>query len=244
MKDIKSAVILAAGMGTRLRGVTNNMIPKGFLKIEDKGLVERSIENLRSVGIKKIYIATGHLSEFYENLAKKNDFIEVKKNENFANTGSMASLAIFKSILNEDFLLLESDLIYEKRALIECMNYSGKDCVLVSGKTNSGDEVYIELKEGSLHNACKDKAKVESVYGELVGICKISKELFDTMVSQYENTSVAQYHYEDALVDSAKTMKIGCHKVEDLIWAEIDDESHLKRVKNDIIPKLRIKNEI
>ncbi|MEG2353332.1 MAG: phosphocholine cytidylyltransferase family protein [Clostridium sp.] len=244
MREVKSAVILAAGMGTRLIGVTNNLIPKGFLQIENKSLIERSIEKLRSVGIEKIYIATGHLCEFYEDLAKKNDFIIVEKNAEFANTGSMASLAIFKSLINEDFLLLESDLIYEKRALVEAMNYEGKDCILVSGKTNSGDEVYIEVKNGGLYSASKDRSTVKELFGEWVGISKISKELFFKMVEKNQESAIAQYHYEDALVDVSKDYIVKCNKIEDLIWAEIDDESHLKRVENEIVPKLRIKNEI
>ena len=54
--SIKTAVILAAGMGSRLQDITQNEVPKGLLKIEGKSLVERSIEKLRSIGIEKIYI--------------------------------------------------------------------------------------------------------------------------------------------------------------------------------------------
>ena len=51
---MKTAVILVAGMGTRLRGVTNDEIPKPFLTINGLSLIERSIEKLLDSGIKKI----------------------------------------------------------------------------------------------------------------------------------------------------------------------------------------------
>lgn len=141
MSRIKTAVILAAGMGSRLNDVTNDEIPKGLLKINGKTLIERSIEKLRSIGIEKIYIVTGHLSFKYDELANKYKFIKTKKNRKYKATGSMTSLAILENDIKEDFLLLESDLIYEVYALIKAVNYEENDCVLLSGKTNSGDEL-------------------------------------------------------------------------------------------------------
>ena len=244
MNNVRTAVILAAGMGTRLRSVTNNMIPKGFLQLEGKGLVKRSIENLFEVGIDKIYIVTGHLSEFYDEMANNDSRISTIRNEAFSNTGSMASLAMLRNEINESFLLLESDLIYEKRALKEAMNYEAQDCVLLSGKTNSGDEVYVEVKNGNVYKCSKNIEEITEVAGELVGITKVSKELFDVMIEKYDQSTKAQYHYEETIMDAATNKIVGYKKIEDLIWAEIDDESHLERVKNNIIPKLRIKGEI
>ena len=144
MSRIKTAVILAAGMGSRLSDITNDQIPKGLLSINGKTLIERSIEKLRSIGIEKIYIVTGHLSFKYDELANKYKFIKTKKNRKYKATGSMTSLAILENEIKEDFLLLESDLIYEVYALIKAVNYEKKDCILLSGKTNSGDECYVE----------------------------------------------------------------------------------------------------
>ena len=79
LSRIKTAVILAAGMGSRLNDVTNDEIPKGLLKINGKTLIERSIEKLRSIGIEKIYIVTGHLSFKYDELANKYKFIKTKR---------------------------------------------------------------------------------------------------------------------------------------------------------------------
>ena len=55
MSKIKTAVILAAGMGSRLQDITGGNLPKGFIKVNGKSLIERSIEKLRSLGIEKIF---------------------------------------------------------------------------------------------------------------------------------------------------------------------------------------------
>lgn len=49
---INSAIILAAGMGSRIKSISKNK-PKSFIEIEGKSLIERSIENLIDSGIKK-----------------------------------------------------------------------------------------------------------------------------------------------------------------------------------------------
>lgn len=257
MGKIKTAVILAAGMGSRLQDITNDMLPKGLIKINGKSLVERSIEKLRSLGIEKVYIVTGHLHEFYDELAKDNKYIKTRRNRKYKATGSMTSLSILEEDLNEDFLLLESDLIYEVYGLIKIINYEKDDCILLSGKTDSGDECYVEVRDDNLYKISKNKEDIENVYGELVGISKISSELYKEMLKQYKNFNISvydyknereffgsenknakKYDYESAIFDAAQKRKVGYLKIENLIWGEIDDKNHLERIKKIILPKL------
>lgn len=255
MKKIRTAVILAAGMGTRLKDITNDMVPKGLIKINEKSLVERSIEKLRCLGIDKIYIVTGHLHEFYDELAKEKKYIETRRNRKYKATGSMTSLSILEQELQEDFLLLESDIIYEVYGLIKVLNYESDDCVLLSGKTNSGDECYVEIKNDNLYKISKDKNEINDVYGELVGISKISIDLYKAMLKQYKkfnysisecedhfcesgNKTAKKYDYENAIFDAAKERKVGYLKIENLVWGEVDDKSHLERIIKEILPKL------
>ena len=68
---IKTAVIMAAGMGTRF-GHYTDLIPKGFIPYKDKPMVIRSIETLIDCGIKKVIIGSGYHKEHYEALMDKN----------------------------------------------------------------------------------------------------------------------------------------------------------------------------
>lgn len=248
--SVKTAVILAAGMGSRLQDITKNEVPKGLFKIEGKSLIERSVEKLRCLGIEKIYIVTGYLSELYEEFAKDKSYIHIFKNRKYKATGSMTSLAILENELKEDFILLESDILYEVYGLIKTINFEGQDCVLLSGKTNSGDECYVEVRDDNLYKITKIRTDIEEIYGELVGISKISLNLYREMIKAYRSKvsdvyydnnlveEIRKYDYENAIFDAAKKRKVGYLKIDNLVWGEVDDKHHLKRIKNEILPKL------
>jgi len=239
---MNTAVILAAGMGTRLRDAHADM-PKGFLELGGRPIIEHSISCLEQAGITDIIIVTGHLAEYYQQLAERYDgLVRLAHNPEFAESGSMYSLFCASDLIDDGFLLLESDLIYESRALDVLLNTDSADAVLLSGPTNAGDEVYVEAPDGLLVNMSKDRNKLGSVAGELVGISKISRDLFAIM----KNLACEQfreslyYDYEtDCLVAAAQSREIPCPVVADLVWAEIDDPAHLERARNDVMPRLR-----
>jgi choline kinase len=100
------------------------------------------------------------------------------------------------------------------------------------------------------------------VYGELVGISKISLELYKEMLKEYkdfnnkindyknedsffksENKKAKKYDYENAIFDAAQKRKVGYLKIENLVWGEIDDKDHLERIKTIILPKLEKNTE-
>ena len=78
--------------------------------------------------------------------------------------------------------------------------------------------------------------------GELVGISKISQSLFTAMIdfstSEFKKSLLIDYE-TDALVSCAKNNNIDCLLVPDLVWAEIDDYTHLKRAKEIVYPEIQ-----
>jgi choline kinase len=239
---MNTAVILAAGMGTRLREAHADM-PKGFLELGGKPIIETSIMRLEQAGINDIVIVTGYAAEYYHKLALRYEgLVRVVHNPEYADSGSMYSLFCTRDVIDESFLLLESDLIYESRALDVLLGIEASDAVLLSGPTNAGDEVYVEAPEGLLVNMSKDRSSLASAAGELVGISKISRGLFALMkhVSRDAFKSSLHFDYEtDCLVAAARSWDIVCPVVQDLIWAEIDDPSHLERARTEVFPRLK-----
>ena len=127
----RTAVVLAAGMGSRLQDIWPDL-PKGFIVIGDETLIERSIRLLQLRAVARIVIVAGHLGDAYHELAKRLPGVEVVHNPDFASTGSMASLARALDEVDEDFLLLESDLFYVEESEL------GKDVDNNSSFTPSG----------------------------------------------------------------------------------------------------------
>ena len=137
---IREAVIVGAGLGSRLKDMTKDR-PKGFLELEGMYLVEMSIRKLIEHGIERIIIGTGYCSEWYDELAQKYPAIETVHNADYATTGSMGTLQVCAPLVKGDFLLLESDLVYDSIALFTLLNDSHRNVILGSGATNSGDEI-------------------------------------------------------------------------------------------------------
>jgi 2-aminoethylphosphonate-pyruvate transaminase len=243
---IRQAVIMAGGLGSRLKGRTTAM-PKGFIEIDGIAIVERSVQKLFAAGVEEVIIGTGHCSEWYERLAEKYHCITLAKNERYADTGSMGTLACCADKVHGDFLVLESDLIYDDIGLSVLINDQRKNVILASGATKSGDEVYLEAdSDGNLVRHSKKLAEIGTVYGELVGITKLTKETLDSMVEYCKAhlSDQPKMEYETAMsaVSSStknKAKKIAINKIEHYAWREIDDESHLEMATNTVYPLIK-----
>ena len=74
MATVRQAVILAAGLGSRLRGTFENQ-PKGFLRLGDTPIIEESLGKLIGAGITDIVIVTGYGHEHYDQIAEKFPFV-------------------------------------------------------------------------------------------------------------------------------------------------------------------------
>lgn len=199
-------------------------------------MIERSVRILKENGITNVIIGTGYLSEHYENLARQNG-LKTFKNPKFDSTGSFHTLACGRDLIASDFLLLESDLLYHSEAIKKLIESEERDQILCSGFTQSNDEVFVEVGEGLLKNLSKDRHSLGSVDAELVGIWKISLDLYHALLQHHEDASDAtSKDYEIAITNS--NYPVNVLKLENLIWCEIDNEEHLKRAKTEILPKL------
>ena len=242
---IKQAVIMAGGLGSRFGNRTQAM-PKGFIEIDGLAMVERSVQKLIAAGIEEIIIGTGHCSEFYDELAKKYPIIKTVRNDNYENTSSMGTLEVCAPLVKESALLLESDLLYDSIGLFVLQNEERDNVILASGKTNSHDEVYLEVDDkGILCGVSKDKAKIKNLAGELVGISKVTKSFLNKMVSFYDKTRAqnAKIDYESVFCQIAQDSNDGepiyVRKIEYYAWTEIDDEAMLERANKEVYPRIQ-----
>lgn len=242
---IRQAVIAAGGLGSRFGGRTKEM-PKGFIEIEGVPMVERSVQKLIAAGVEEIIIGTGHCSEYYDALAEKYHVVKTVKNENYAATSSMGTIAVCAPYVKGDFLLLESDLLYDSIGLNALINDRRKNVVLASGATHSEDEVYLEADgRGVLSRSTKDKESVKSLAGELVGISRLTKETLDKMTAYYKaDSSRIKIDYENVLAAISSANEKGdadifVRKIEYYAWTEIDDEAMLNRALKEIWPRVK-----
>ncbi len=228
--NVTTAVILAAGCGVRFGNRTAN-IPKGFIPFNGKSMIERSISTLKSVGINDIIIGTGYHAEKYSELAQDIDGLTTIFSPNFASTNSMETLyQCWEAIRNKPFLLLESDIVYEQKALTTLLTHPASDVMLISPVTKFQDQYYVEADTlGNLKNCSTHKEDLIP-QGELVGIHKISPEFLNEMIEDFRHTRTInpKLGYEFQILKTATHKRpMQVVSVPGLQWYEIDDENDL-----------------
>lgn len=237
MKQIHTAVFMAAGLGTRF-GEQTEMKPKGFIPFKGIPMVERSIQTLIDCGITRIIIGTGYHKEYYEALADKYPGIECVFSPRFAETNSMYTLwNCREAIGDESFILLESDLVFEKRAITDLLECSYDSAMLITPVTKFQDQYYVQMNnQCELINCSVNKEEV-TASGELVGIHKIGNVFYKLLCSEYEKIvdKKPKLGYEFQLLDvSQRISPMNVFKLENLQWYEIDDEQDLKYAEENI----------
>lgn len=221
---------MAAGLGSRF-GRYTELIPKGFVEIGGSPMVVRAIDTLLSCGIERIIIGTGYKQETYDALKSKYPQIETCFSPRYAETNSMYTLYNTREIIGEDdFLLLESDLIFEKKAIQSLLECTEPDVMLISSLTKFQDEYFVEYdSEFRLINCSVNKEELD-VKGELVGIHKLSNRFYKLMCDDYAKIveEKPKLGYEFGLLRMSRSiLSIYVLKIDNLKWYEIDDESDL-----------------
>ena len=233
---MKTAVIMAAGLGSRF-GKHTEMMPKGFVEFKGKAMVVRSIETLIDCDIERIIIGTGWHREVYEKLAQElcaqhpGLRIDCIYSPRYAETNSMYTLFNCREAIgDEDFLLLESDLVFERRAIADLMSCSYDSAMLIAPVTKFQDQYYVQMNERcELVNCSTDKSAI-TPSGELVGIHKLSSAFYHTCVAEYEKIVAERpkLGYEYLLLDvSQRVTPMNVLLIDGLQWYEIDDEADL-----------------
>lgn len=97
------AILMAAGLGTRLRPLTNDT-PKSLVNVNGMPLLERQIINLKENGINDIIVVTGYLNEKFDGLVKK---YNLKKliNEKYAQYNNIYSMYVARDYLRDSYVI-------------------------------------------------------------------------------------------------------------------------------------------
>lgn len=225
------AVILAAGVGSRIRPLTNNT-PKPLLKIGEKTILQRMIDSLLKVEIDQIAIVTGYLEDQIKDFVKKtypNFQITYIRNELFDKTNTAYSLNLTQNFVGEDdFIKFDADVVFEDAVLEKLVKNSNKTCLCIDKNIHlEKEEVKVILdKEGKVLQVGK-KIDPRKAKGESIGIEKIdkhaSKILFEELEKVLENPKNQNEYYDDSYTTLVKKgVPFYAVDVSNLKWVEID----------------------
>jgi len=136
------AVILAAGLGTRISSLTHNQIPKGLLKVAGREILYRTLTYLQKNGVNEfIVVVNPQFKKRYEDFFKKYSFSVKFVLNSSPERGNGYSLFLAKELVKDKFVLVMSDHLYEEAFVKEAI---GKEGLIVDAQGK-----YIDSEEAT-----------------------------------------------------------------------------------------------
>lgn len=118
-RPIATALLLAAGTGTRLLPMTADA-PKCLTEVAGRSILARIVDNLRALGIKRLVVVIGYRGDRVRDFLHKNAgtlHIDYVYNPDYRTTNNIYSLWLARQQIRESFLLVESDLVFDTSLL-------------------------------------------------------------------------------------------------------------------------------
>lgn len=228
------AVILAAGIGRRLRPYTEET-PKCLLRLKGKAIIDYQIENLNKCGFGKVAVVCGFQAGKVRRHCQGKKDITLILNPFYESTNSVVSVWLSKSEWEGNLLIVNSDVIVEYPLLRKLMNVKADIAALVNPKEMNGYRVC--LKKGLVVDMRMDMP-LKSTYGTYGGITKFSKRalpLFTLMLDAWIAQNRLNDWYEDAVVGMIKMgAKVLPVPTESYLWHEIDTPSDYQLARRDL----------
>ena len=189
------AVILAAGIASRLRPLTNNT-PKCLLKVGEKNILELTIENLLPCNFREIIIVTGYLESQIRDFIKKR-FPDLPVtyifNNNYASTNNIYSLWLAKeAVLGDDMLMMDSDIVFEKNIISELIDSGFENCLALKRHDVMEEEIKVKVdSKGRVLEIGKEVNPAEAA-GESIGIEVFGKKTLPVLYGILERLVITE----------------------------------------------------
>lgn len=229
---VRTAVILAAGDNPSFP------CPVGLLRLNGAAVIDRILHILTQNGIERVCIVTGAMEEQYRSYFEKRN-VTLISNPRYKWTGTMESLSLAAEFVEEDFLLVESNQVFEEKAVTALMNQPVPNCVLMTVPSGSSDEAYVELgKDHTVFRISKDIRQMNHIDGEMLGISRITLRLFQKMLEYFRDNTNPMLNYEYVLESIGRLYKIQGIFLDDLAWTVIENQSLYDMARNRIYPRI------
>ena len=229
---MKTALILAA------RREKDSDIPYPLMPFVDNlCLLDRTLNILRDLNFNNILLIVGYHAEMFQKYSAAD--LKIIENKDYEFTSSMGSLALAKDYIKEDFLLIESDTFYERKVIEELLMRTAGNCFSMTEESGSGDECFVETKNGFVTKLTKERHRVCHFEGEMIGVSRIAFNTFKRLLEVWENSSNPYLNYEYLLMDVTEPLDRPVIMFKNLIWGDVDCEADFKQLYNDIYPRLR-----
>ena len=166
-------IILSAGQGKRLLPLTGDR-PKCLVTVQGKTVLEWQIDALHRCGLEHITVVVGYNAPMVEELLARRygpGRVHTRRNDDYATTDNLVSCWLVRDLMDEDFLLLNGDTLFEG-AIVEELLASPAAPVTVTvncKEAYDADDMKVSLEGERLLHVSKD-IPLDQVHGESIGM--------------------------------------------------------------------------
>lgn len=223
------ALILAAGLGTRLAPLTDDR-PKSLVEVNGKAILLKQIENLHKNGIKDIIIISGYKSEILENKIKSlYPEIKIINSKDYKTTNNMYSAYLAHDELKDnDFLMMNADVFYDESVIEELIKFNYENAIVTDIGNYLEESMKVIEKNGRLVKISKQISKEEAL-GASIDVYKFSStagKVFFNKCEEYIKNNQVTLWSEVALNDILPDVEFRACPLKGR-WVEIDNKEDL-----------------
>jgi choline kinase len=231
-----TAIILAAGTGSRLRPLTDNL-PKCLLDVGGKTILARQLERIAAAGIARAVVVTGHLANLVETHLEASPPplpVRLAPNPDYTTTGnSMSVLAARQGVAGPGIVLCDGDVVLSGNALERLVADPAAAALLLDTETSlAEEEMKAQLDSSGTVRRLSKRLRAAECAGESIGVQKVTGPALPILWAILEamrDAGETHGYYEDAfqrMIQAGvtfRTVPIGHHE-----WTEIDDLADLE----------------
>ncbi len=241
MSSIKNAIFLVAGLGSRLRPITDEN-PKCLTELNNTTILENSLKSLSEIGVRKIVLVIGYKGDkIIDRIGKRYAGMDVEyiTNSDYSTTNSMYSLWMARETLSQGAYVLEGDIFYgnDFAAQMSGGDQNRSYWLLAPYQSYDSGSMSIVDDSGRINEIRIVREKLEHIpksYYKSTGILRVTadygKKLSDWLTTevQAKNTNV---YFDQVIAKHVSEEAIYAMDVAQSKWVEIDDLNDLRRAE-------------